>query len=72
MTGPERPPLYELHEPWTSGPQAGAPILVVGLDGWVDAGLGASAAMAEMIGSSETTTVATFDMEPLIDQRAGA
>lgn len=62
--------LYQLHEPWASGSPASAPILVIGLDGWVDAGLGASSAMSHLIDSGPTTSVATFDTEPLIDQRA--
>jgi predicted ATP-grasp superfamily ATP-dependent carboligase len=44
--------------------------MVVGLEGWVDAGLGASAAIAELLDSSPTTLVASFDTELLIDQRA--
>ena len=44
--------------------------MVVGLEGWVDAGMGASAAMAELLASSPTTLVASFDTELLIDQRA--
>ena len=46
------------------------PVLVVGLEGWVDAGMGASAAIAELLSSSTTTPVASFDTELLIDQRA--
>jgi predicted ATP-grasp superfamily ATP-dependent carboligase len=44
--------------------------MVIGLEGWVDAGLGASAAIAELITSSPTTPIATFDTEVLVDQRA--
>jgi hypothetical protein len=46
------------------------PVLVIGLEGWVDAGMGASAAIAELLASSATTPVASFDTEVLIDQRA--
>ena len=46
------------------------PVLVVALEGWVDAGMGASAAIAELLASSPTSLVASFDTEMLIDQRA--
>jgi predicted ATP-grasp superfamily ATP-dependent carboligase len=46
------------------------PILVVSLEGWVDAGMGAAAAIAHLLDGSPTAVVATFDTEPLIDQRA--
>ncbi len=46
------------------------PVMVVGLDGWVDAGMGASTAIAELITSSPTMQVVTFDTEMLVDQRA--
>ena len=45
-------------------------MLVVALEGWVDAGMGASGAIAELLVSSPIAEVATFDAEPLIDQRA--
>ncbi|MGH9103280.1 MAG: proteasome assembly chaperone family protein [Acidimicrobiales bacterium] len=45
-------------------------VLVVALDGWVDAGLGASTAITHLLGSVETELVARFDGEALIDQRA--
>lgn len=47
-----------------------APILVVALDGWVDAGLGASAAMATLLEASNAEVVAAFDTESFVDQRA--
>jgi PAC2 family len=47
-----------------------APVMVVSMEGWVDAGVGASAAVAELMDASPTTLVATFDTELLIDQRA--
>jgi len=46
------------------------PVMVVGLDGWVDAGMGASTAIAELITSSPTMPLVTFDTELLVDQRA--
>jgi len=46
------------------------PVLVVALDGWVDAGMGASAAVAHLLSSSSPRPLAFFDGEELIDQRA--
>ncbi|HXW34452.1 MAG TPA: PAC2 family protein, partial [Acidimicrobiales bacterium] len=46
------------------------PALVVALDGWVDAGLGADGAISTLLSSGPTELVATFDGESLIDQRA--
>jgi len=70
----ERDPssLYEIDEGWSEpiGDRLSRPVLVVALEGWVDAGLGASAAVAELLGASPTTLVATFDTELLVDQRA--
>jgi predicted ATP-grasp superfamily ATP-dependent carboligase len=64
--------LYAFDPGW--GEPAGArldrPVLVVALEGWVDAGMGASGAIAHLLTGSPTAVVATFDTEPLIDQRA--
>jgi proteasome assembly chaperone (PAC2) family protein len=46
------------------------PVLIVCLEGWVDAGLGASAAIAALLDSSDTELLATFDDDTLLDQRA--
>lgn len=59
-------PLYELH----SGAEPVAPVMVMCLEGWVDAGLGAAAAMAALLGQSATEPIATFDSDELIDRRA--
>ena len=64
--------LYQWDDEWDTSP-AGAleqPVLVIALDGWVDAGMGASAAVAELLTSSSPRAVAAFDGEDLIDQRA--
>ena len=45
-------------------------MLVVALEGWVDAGLGADGAITALLSASPTELVATFDGESLIDQRA--
>ena len=46
------------------------PVLVVAMEGWIDAGLGAAAAIATILGQTETQPVATFDADLLLDQRA--
>ena len=46
------------------------PVLVIMLEGWVDAGLGASSAMSSLLTSSPTELLATFDGDRLLDQRA--
>ena len=54
---PDEGPLYtliddvDLHEP----------VMVVALEGWVDAGLGSSAAMATLLEAYSTELLATFD-----------
>ncbi len=51
------PPLHE-------------PVMIVALEGWIDAGLGASAAMSTLIDALHPELLATFDTEFFIDQRA--
>ena len=51
-------------------PDLNEPVLVIGLEGWIDAGLGASTAMSALLGSIPTEVLATFDTEYFIDQRA--
>lgn len=46
------------------------PVLVVALDGWIDAGLAAGAAWAALSEEIPTDVVATFDADELIDFRA--
>ena len=46
------------------------PLLVVTLEGWIEAGLGAAAAMAAVMGGIETELVATYDADVLLDHRA--
>jgi hypothetical protein len=58
--------LYELH----GRPPLNRPVLVVGMEGWIDAGLGAATAMATLLGSVTTEPVATFDVDTLLDHRA--
>ena len=65
-------PIYTVDPDWGEpiGARLTSPVLVVSLEGWVDAGLGASTAVAELVGTSTTIPVASFDTEALIDQRA--
>lgn len=46
------------------------PLLVVSLEGWVDAGLGSSTALAALLAAAGAEPVVTFDGERFIDQRA--
>lgn len=45
-------------------------VLILGLDGWIDAGGAAGQAMAALLDGTETELVATFDSDALIDHRA--
>ena len=54
------PPEPVLHEP----------VLVVSLEGWVDAGLGATTAVAALLGQGPTEPLVTFNGEHFLDQRA--
>lgn len=58
--------LYEFHE----HPDLESPVLVLALDGWIDAGAAAARAGASLLEGHETTTVATFDSDRLLDHRA--
>jgi hypothetical protein len=58
--------LYELIEE----PSLDAPVLVLALEGWIDAGLGASRAMAMLLDTLDTAVVARFDPDALLDYRA--
>src|SRR3954463_13590131 len=44
--------------------------MIVALDGWIDAGVGAANARAALLASVEPVTVATFDSDQLLDHRA--
>lgn len=58
--------LYERH----GTPALDRPVLVVVLEGWVDAGLGADGAVTALLAGGPTQLLATFDGDTLIDQRA--
>lgn len=46
------------------------PPLILGLDGWIDAGLAAAGAVATLLDTLDTTLIATFDTDRLLDHRA--
>ena len=58
--------LYELHQ----RPEQQEPVLVMALEGWIDAGLGGGGAMAALLGALDPQLVATFDSDILLDYRA--
>ena len=58
--------LFQVH----SEPELDQPVLVVSLEGWVDAGLGATTAVAALLGQGDTESLVTFNGEHFLDQRA--
>ena len=58
--------MYTLHR----AVSAESPVLVLGMDGWIDAGLGGATAVAAVAASIPTEVVATFDSDTLLDHRA--
>ena len=51
-------------------PDLDAPVLVLALDGWIDAGLGAANARAALLAALSPSTIAVFDSDQLLDHRA--
>jgi hypothetical protein len=59
--------LFELHR----RPEQSEPVLVLALDGWIDAGFGAAVARRALLDAAgETSLVASFDGDRLLDFRA--
>jgi len=58
--------LYEILE----RPDLESPVMLVHLEGWIDAGLAAQQALNVIESQSEVFTVATFDTDALLDHRA--
>jgi proteasome assembly chaperone (PAC2) family protein len=58
--------LFSVHRE----PTLDRPVLVVALEGWVDAGLGATTAIAALLGQNPTEALVTFNGEHFLDQRA--
>jgi proteasome assembly chaperone (PAC2) family protein len=61
--------MSRLHE-FIQNPELDSPVLIVVLDGWIDAGLGAAAAIEALTPSTPLDTVAVFDTDVLLDHRA--
>jgi predicted ATP-grasp superfamily ATP-dependent carboligase len=59
-------PLFEL----ISRPDLGEPVLVVCLEGWIDAGGAAASAARSIVNEGDGKTLASFDTEQLLDHRA--
>lgn len=59
-------PLVEVHHT----PELTDPVLVVAMDGWIDAGAGAANAMASLLASTNAEVVAEFDADRLLDHRS--
>ena len=53
-----------------SWPQLDRPVLVLGLDGWVDAGYAGATAVNALLESVPHAVLATFDSDALLDQRS--
>lgn len=58
--------LFELR----ARPDLEEPVLVMGLDGWIDAGLAAANALGTVLEELDTETVAVFDTDELLDHRS--
>ena len=58
--------LYEIHE----SPDLADPVLVLALDGYIDAGFASANAVGTMLEGSGYVTVATFDSDALLDYRS--
>lgn len=58
--------LYEILDE----PELDAPVLVMALKGWIDAGLGADGAVETIVDLVDRRTVARFDADQLLDWRA--
>jgi proteasome assembly chaperone (PAC2) family protein len=50
--------------------QPDRPVLVMGLEGWVDAGLSGGNAISALLGSMRTEPLYTFDADQLVDHRS--
>ncbi len=58
--------LYDLHDE----PTLDSPVMVVVLDGWIDAGFAGGTAIQTLLEGLDTFPVATFDSDALLDHRA--
>src|SRR4051812_18908592 len=60
----------ELFELSPDRPELDAPVLIQALDGFIDAGAGKRLAREHLLATHESTVVATFDVDQLLDYRA--
>lgn len=58
--------LYDLHDQ----PSLDSPVLVMVLEGWIDAGFAAGTAVQTLLDGLDTYPVASFDSDALLDHRA--
>ena len=58
--------LYERFE----HPELDSPVLIMFLEGWIDAGLGAANAASLLLDELDTTPIVSFDADQLLDHRA--
>lgn len=58
--------LYELHD----HRHLDSPVLVLGMEGWIDAGLGGGGAMGHLLEAIPTDVLASFDGDQLLDFRS--
>lgn len=58
--------LYELHDQ----PSLESPVMVMVLEGWIDAGYAATTAAQTLLNNIDSYPVATFDTDTLLDHRA--
>ncbi|CAN5909699.1 PAC2 family protein [soil metagenome] len=58
--------LYDLHDQ----PALDAPVLIMVLEGWIDAGFAAGTAVQTLLAGLDTEPVASFDTDQLLDHRA--
>lgn len=61
---------YRLHESYAAMPSMSSPLLVVMLQGWIDASTAANAAMQRLVSETGATTLVTFDSDEFLDFRA--
>ena len=61
--------MSELHEV-VARPDVDEPVLVIGLDGWIDAGFAANTAIGHLREVMDTSLVATWDADVLVDHRS--
>jgi hypothetical protein len=64
------PDSFSLHGSYATMPRLSSPLLVVMLQGWIDASAAANAAMQRLIKETGATTLVTFNADEFLDFRA--